>query len=358
MGGGDRLRPDRSFDTIACRADGFCEALAALELGGVAVVLGGSASNAVARALGSARDGGPVEVRRTLSVGADGRIVVERLRPWLSLEPAAAPCSDAESETDRPLNRPLKVVCNGFASPFLCRPLQMGADVAVEDLRSWTEPDLLSAAFPEAAAEEGEIDGRPPRLAVVAKTSLGLERFLDWAQSAPGLSQGSFPHTGTNTLAAHPAAWEVGALRASLRTLSLRTQRRCDTALVVATYLAACRSVAWVSYPGLASDPANDDARRTLEHGFGPVVAFSTGGSWVDDEVDDGFDGGIAVGPGDGDAALGGNASTCGDVALRSCDLTCLARGAEPGTYLLGAGLENALDVVASLERMLAGTCG
>ncbi len=340
MGDGDRLRPDRSFDTIACRADGFCEALAALEFGSVAVVLDGSASNAVAQALRSARDGDPVEVRRTISIDVAGHVVVERLRSWLSAEPAAASRSNGECESARPL----KVVINGFASPFLCRPLQMSADVVVEDLRSWTDPDLLRAAFPEVAAEKAETGEQSPHLAVVAKTASALERFFDWAFPVSGLSpEGPSREEGAQSLTASLAAWADGALRASLRTLSLRTQRRCDTALVVATYLAACANVAWVSYPGLASDPANDDARRTLEHGFGPVVAFSTGDFWVDGRVEGGVD----------DGESGGELG-----APRSCDLTSVVRGAEPGIYLLSAGLENALDVVASLERMLAGARG
>jgi O-acetylhomoserine (thiol)-lyase len=63
-----------------------------------------------------------------------------------------------------------------------------------------------------------------------------------------------------------------------LETLSLRVQRHVDNALALAQWLEAHPAVEWVSYPGLASHPYHERARRYLTNGFGGVLAFGIRG--------------------------------------------------------------------------------
>lgn len=320
-GEGRALRPDRSFDTLACGAapgapDGLCATLASLAGGACCALLEPRAAAVLAGAhapgggvRGTVEGKGPgrpsglpgVEVRATLAMGGDGRVAVESLRAWL------AQGRDGDV---------LRVVLNGAAGPYLCRPLQMGADAVVEDLRMSVPPALLSAA--------GLGDGSTgsPCLAAVCRSEgawEALEARLAAAVDGGPVARGLGP--------------AVDALLAeALATLSLRAQRRSDTALVAAHYLAAHAGVAWVSYPGLPDDPANDAARRSLEHGFGPLVAF---GPAAGKEV--------ALPP----APAG--------MWQAGCDRSTLAAGSLPGSYVLAAGLESPLDVVGALERMLAG---
>jgi O-acetylhomoserine (thiol)-lyase len=60
--------------------------------------------------------------------------------------------------------------------------------------------------------------------------------------------------------------------------LSLRVQRHVDNALELAGWLEAHPSVEWVSYPGLASHPYHETARRILSNGYGAVLAFGIQG--------------------------------------------------------------------------------
>jgi hypothetical protein len=230
-----------------------------------------------------------VEVRRTLKVdAASGLIAADVLRPWLREQPAAGV---------------LRAVVNEGAGPYLCRPVQMGADVVVEDLG-----ELLGGAFAGMAA-------------VCARSGEVLARFL----SLVGVD--ACEHVGR--AGDQPVdVTPVGFLPQLLPQLSLICQARCDRAMVAAQYLAHHPAVAWVSYPGLGDDPGNAEARRGMEHGFGWRVAFGVDGACK------GFDEGLWDEPHAG-------------IASRVERLGC-------GAFVLHAGLEEPLDVVGALERGIA----
>lgn len=351
----DGLRPDRSFDTIACggaaeaggEMGGFYVRFAAMTGGAACAVLTPGAARAVGLAgrgwgqasgirepgpaapargletvagtvgavVGAGSLGGPdgravpgmseapfarVDLYETLAVDAGGRIAVEALRARLAQSEAAGR---------------LRLVANGAAGPYLCRPLKMGADVVVEDLRMWIPPAVLSAC--------GLVEGREPCLVASWTGGKAVDAFI-----------AAFPRPFRELDAGQDAV-----LASGLATLSLRSQRMSDNALVVAYYLAADERVAWVSYPGLPEDGANDAARRTLEHGFGPYVAFG-----VAEARSCPASCGAGRPHGETPGAAGGG-----------CDRSRLHRGSAPDGFVLRVGLENPLDIVASLERFLAG---
>jgi len=64
-----------------------------------------------------------------------------------------------------------------------------------------------------------------------------------------------------------------------LETLSLRVQRHVDNALELAKWLEKHPAVGKVSYPGLASSPYHELAKKYLKNGFGAVLAFELKGS-------------------------------------------------------------------------------
>ena len=275
------LHPDSNFSTIASQGLAVEQVMAQLEHAKTGALLAGEPAR---RALfcDTHACAEMLEVRRTLHVEPTGSIEVDELRPWLK-----APASGDG----------LRVVVNEGAGPYLCRPPQMGADIAVED---------LGALFGEA------FDG----LAFVAARSEGaLERFLraigaDAPDAAPVLP-------GALDLLAH-----------MLPQLALVTQARCDRALVAAQFLAHHPRVAWVRYPGLAEDAANAEARRSMEHGFGWRVTFKPA------EDARGFACGLWEGP------LGA--------------LSSRVEVLPDGACVLHAGLEEALDVVGALEKGIA----
>jgi O-acetylhomoserine (thiol)-lyase len=63
-----------------------------------------------------------------------------------------------------------------------------------------------------------------------------------------------------------------------LETLPLRMERHSQNALRIAQFLENHPSVSWVSYPGLASHPQHDLARRYFTHGYGAILGFGIKG--------------------------------------------------------------------------------
>ncbi len=226
-----------------------------------------------------------LDVRTTLGLDKEGSVKVEPLRGYL------AERSDA-----------LRVVYNGAASPYLCRPLLMGADIVIEDLREWVSAALMQAA----SVPPG------PVYAMIARTQACWEKMESFCQNA---SLTPWSETGS------------AALTAALEALPLTEQRRYDTALALAHYLAAHPQVAWVSYPGLPDDAAHAAAQHTLEHGFGPLITCGLMPQAASR---------IALGPRRIDAYH-----------------TDVTGGPQEGGLVIRAGLESPLDVVATVEQMI-----
>ena len=136
------------------------------------------------------------------------------------------------------------VVDNTFAGPYLQRPLELGADV------------VLHSATKSLNGHADVVAG-----IVVARDSGTLTVIRDVITSF-GMTMD--PHQ----------AWLV--LR-GVRTLPLRMERAQANAQRVAEWLERRDEVAWVRYPGLASHPQYDLARRQMD-GPGAVIAFELAG--------------------------------------------------------------------------------
>jgi cystathionine gamma-synthase len=134
----------------------------------------------------------------------------------------------------------LLVVDNTFASPYLQRPIPLGADAVVHSTTKYLggHSDVVGGAV------------------VVADAGLGGE--LAFHQNATGAVAGAFD------------AWLT--LR-GVKTLAVRMDRHCANAARVAEMLAAHPKVGQVLYPGLASHPGHEVAAKQMR-GFGGMVSF------------------------------------------------------------------------------------
>lgn len=136
----------------------------------------------------------------------------------------------------------LSVVDNTFATPYLQRPLTMGADLAVHSTTKYLggHSDVLSGA--------------------VCTSSEQIADRLRSIQVTAGAVCGPFD------------AWLV--LR-GIRTLGLRMRRHCENAEQIADFLLGHPAVAKVWYPGLPSHPEHNLAKRQMA-GFGGMVSIQT----------------------------------------------------------------------------------
>ncbi|MGY1740687.1 MULTISPECIES: cystathionine gamma-synthase [unclassified Blastococcus] len=138
----------------------------------------------------------------------------------------------------------LLVVDNTFASPYLQRPLTLGADVVVHSTTKYLggHSDVVGGAL------------------VVADA--GLAEQLAFHQNAMGAVNGPFD------------AWLV--LR-GIKTLGVRMDRHCANAARVVEFLSARPEVSAVLYPGLPDHPGHEVAAKQMS-GFGGMVSFRLAG--------------------------------------------------------------------------------
>lgn len=134
----------------------------------------------------------------------------------------------------------LLVLDNTFATPYLQRPLSLGADVVVHSTTKYLggHSDVVGGAV---CTSEDDLAGR-----------------LAFLQNAVGGVPGPFD------------CWLV--LR-GVKTLAIRMERHCRNAARVAEFLQEHPLVARVWYPGLPDHPGHDVAARQMS-GFGGMVSF------------------------------------------------------------------------------------
>jgi cystathionine beta-lyase/cystathionine gamma-synthase len=139
----------------------------------------------------------------------------------------------------------LCVVDNTFATPYLQRPLELGADLVVHSTTKY-------------------LGGHSDVIGGFAATSdPGLAERLAFLQNSLGAVPGPFD------------AWLV--LR-GLKTLALRMRQHCANADRIARWLAGHPAVERVHYPGLEAHPQHELARRQMNGGFGGMISFELSG--------------------------------------------------------------------------------
>jgi cystathionine beta-lyase/cystathionine gamma-synthase len=210
------------------------------------------------------------------------------------------------------------LVDNTFATPVLQRPLELGADLVMHSLTKALagHSDLIG----------GALVGSQARIAKAREMLKILGGCMD----------------------PHPAFL---ALR-GLKTLHLRVERQCQNALALARHLAAAEKVTRVLYPGLASHPGHDVARRQMT-GFGGVVTFALpGGLPAAERFYDGL--GLLARA----ASLGGVESLVSLPVLTShhgfTGEQLEAAGVDPGMVRVSLGVEDASDILDDVDRALA----
>ena len=134
----------------------------------------------------------------------------------------------------------ITVADNTFASPWVQRPLELGFDLVLHSVTKYLNghSDIIGGVV------------------IVAETRADLADQLKFLQNSVGGIASPFD--------------SFLALR-GLKTLALRMERHCDNGLKLARWLEGRSEVARVIYPGLASHPQHDLARRQM-HGFGGMI--------------------------------------------------------------------------------------
>jgi cystathionine beta-lyase/cystathionine gamma-synthase len=135
------------------------------------------------------------------------------------------------------------VVDNTFASPYLQRPIELGADIVTHSTTKYLNGHSDSVGGITIATRDDDVE------------------WLKFVQNAEGAILSPFD------------SWLV--LRGT-KTLPLRMQRHNANGVALAEFLASHRKVRHVYYPGLSSHPQHELAKRQMR-GFGGMVSFELG---------------------------------------------------------------------------------
>lgn len=168
------------------------------------------------------------------------------------------------------------VIDNTFATPFLCNPIQFGADIVIHSTSKYMDGHALYLGG--VIVDSGNFDwnnGKFPGLTtpdasyhgLVYTETFGKAAYITKARVQLMRDLGCYPSA--------QAAWQ---LNVGLETLHVRMERHCANALALAQYLEQNEEVEFVNYPGLQSNRYFDAAQKYLPKGCSGVVSFSIKG--------------------------------------------------------------------------------
>ena len=157
------------------------------------------------------------------------------------------------------------IVDNTLASPYLCRPIELGADVVIHSTTKYLSGhgDAVGGVVIDSGRFDWLASGR----------FADMQPFVDRKGELAYLDRVWREHHinfGTTAAPLHAYLTMVG-----LDTLALRMERHLANAQKVAEFLQSRPEVAWVNYPGLAGHPCHGLARSQFEgKGCGGLLAF------------------------------------------------------------------------------------
>ncbi|MGE4046204.1 MAG: aminotransferase class I/II-fold pyridoxal phosphate-dependent enzyme, partial [Acetobacteraceae bacterium] len=171
------------------------------------------------------------------------------------------------------------VVDNTLATPFLCRPMEWGADIVTHSTTKFLggHGNSMGGIVVESGRFDWAQNDKFPSMTQPEPAYHGLRFFENF---------GDFAFT---TKARAVALRDYGPTMAPMNafltitgveTLHLRMERHCRNAQDVAEFLAQHPRVAWVSYAGLPSSPYYDLHRKYMPDGAGAVFTFGVKGGY------------------------------------------------------------------------------
>ena len=170
------------------------------------------------------------------------------------------------------------VVDNTFATPYLCRPIEHGADIVVHSATKFIGGHGVAIAG--VIVESGRFDFSNGKFPMLVEPSPAYHGLRFWE---------NFREYGYLTRARVELLRDIGAalspfnaflLLLGLETLSLRMRQHVANAAEVARFLESHPRVSWVSYPIFESNPWTGLAEKYLPEGPGAVFTFGVEGGY------------------------------------------------------------------------------
>ncbi|MFC3169368.1 O-acetylhomoserine aminocarboxypropyltransferase/cysteine synthase family protein [Paracoccus fontiphilus] len=248
------------------------------------------------------------------------------------------------------------IVDNTLATPYLCRPIEMGATLVVHSLTKYMTGNgtVTGGAVVDSGTFDWSASDKFPSLSEPEPAYHGLrfhETFGNLAFTFHSIAIGLRDLGMTmNPQGAHYTLMGI-------ETLGLRMARHVENAQKVAEWLENDPRVTAVTYAGLASSPWNATAKRLYPKGAGALFTFSVKG---------GYDAAVKL---VGALKLFSHVANLGDarsLVIHSASTTHRqltedqqrAAGAAPDLLRLSIGIEDPADLISDLDQALATAVG
>jgi O-acetylhomoserine (thiol)-lyase len=244
------------------------------------------------------------------------------------------------------------IVDNTLASPYLCRPIEWGADIVIHSTTKFLSGhgNSMGGVVVDSGRFNWSQNNKFATLTEPEPAYHGLrfhETFGDLAFTVAGHA------LGLRDLGATMAPLNAFLTITGIETLALRMERHVRNAQQVAEFLAGHPAVSWVNYAGLPSSPYHALARKYLPTGAGSVFTFGVRG---------GYESGIAIVE---NCELFSHLANIGDTRSliihpastthrQLTDAQRDAAGAGADVVRLSIGVESVADIIADLDQALA----
>ena len=244
------------------------------------------------------------------------------------------------------------IVDNTSATPYLCRPIEQGADIVVHSTTKYLTGNgtVVGGCVIDSGQFDWSAGGKFPSLSEPEEAYHGLrfhETFGPMAYTFFGIA------IGLRDLGMTMAPQNAFLTLLGTETLSLRMKKHVENAEKVAAWLESDPRVEAVTYAGLPSSPWHERAKRLYPNGAGALFTFALKG---------GYDACVRL---VNSVELFSHVANLGDarsLIIHSASTThrqltpeqLVAAGAAPNMVRLSIGIEDPADIIRDLDQALA----
>lgn len=174
------------------------------------------------------------------------------------------------------------IVDNTFATPYLCRPIEHGADIVMHSTTKYIDGHATSVGG--ILVDSGKFDftnGKFPEYTEPDESYHGVVYTKDFA-ACPFIVKARVQWI--RDLGSYMSPMNAFLTNHGMETLHVRMDRHCENALALAKHLKAHPKVSWVNYPGLEEHKDYALAQKYLQGASG-VLTFGVKGGKAEGEI-------------------------------------------------------------------------
>lgn len=244
------------------------------------------------------------------------------------------------------------VVDSTFATPYLVRPIEYGADIVVHSATKFIggHGTAIGGVIVDGGRFDWAAGGKYPWISEPNPSYHGISfsKAVGAAAFATYIRAILLRDTGATLSPFHAFIFLQG-----LETLSLRVERHVQNALKIVDYLSKNPKVEAVHHPSLASEPTHELYKKYFPNGGGSIFTFEVKGGAAEAQK---FIDNLEI------FSLLANVADVKSLVIHPASTThsqlneqeLLEQGIKPNTIRLSIGIENADDLIDALDKAFA----